>query len=99
MFSRWNDQHNTLGDLDPIQLLKSLMKDHKIKSNDLAQILATSKSLVSSMLNYRRALSKENIRKLSTHFKLSQEAFNRPYKLISPVNKQLTGRPPSRQVL
>ena len=53
MFSRWNDQHNTLGDLDPIQLLKSLMKDHKIKSNDLAQILATSKSLVSSMLNYR----------------------------------------------
>lgn len=88
LIETWDDQHNTLDDLDPIQLLKSLMKDHKIKSNDLAKILGASKSLVSGMLNYRRGLSKENIRKLSEHFKLSQEAFNRPYKLISPVNKQ-----------
>jgi len=89
LIETWDEQHNTLGDLDPIQLLKSLMKDHKMKSNDLAKILGTSKSLVSSMLNYRRGLSKENIRKLSEYFKLSQEAFNRPYKLKSPVNKQL----------
>jgi len=88
LIETWDEQHNTLGDLDPIQLLKSLMKDHKMKSNDLAKILDTSKSLISSMLNYRRGLSKEIIRKLSAHFKLSQEAFNRPYKLISPVNKQ-----------
>jgi HTH-type transcriptional regulator/antitoxin HigA len=88
LIETWDEQHNTLGDLDPIQLLKSLMKDHKMKSNDLAKILGTSKSLISSMLNYRRGLSKEIIRKLSAHFKLSQEAFNRSYKLISPVNKQ-----------
>lgn len=88
LIETWDEQHNTLGDLDPIQLLKSLMKDYKMKSNDLAKILRTSKSLISSMLNYRRGLSKEIIRKLSAHFKLSQEAFNRPYKLISPVNKQ-----------
>lgn len=88
LIETWDEQHNTLGDLDPIQLLKSLMKDHKMKSNDLAKILGISKSLVSSMLNYRRGLSKEIIRKLSAYFKLSQEAFNRPYKLISPVNKQ-----------
>ncbi len=89
LIETWDEQHNTLGDLDPIQLLKSLMKDHKLKSNDLVKILGTSKSLVSSMLNYRRGLSKENIRKLSAYFKLSQEAFNRPYKLKSSVNKQL----------
>lgn len=88
LIETWDEQHNTLSDLDPIQLLKSLMKDHKMKSNDLAKILGISKSLVSSMLNYRRGLSKEIIRKLSAYFKLSQEAFNRPYKLISPVNKQ-----------
>lgn len=88
LIETWDQQQNTLVDLDPIQLLKSLMKDHRMNSNELAKILGTSKSLISSMLNYRRGLSKENIRKLFAHFKLSQEAFNRSYKLISSVNKQ-----------
>ena len=30
---------------------------------------------------------KDSIRKLSNYFKVSQDAFNRPYKLISEVNK------------
>lgn len=89
LIETWDEQHDTLGDLDPIQLLKSLMKDHKLRANDLSVILATSRSLVSGILNYRRGLSKENIRKLSDYFKLSQKAFNRPYQLDAPVNKQL----------
>ncbi len=32
-------------------------------------------------------LSKETIRRLSDYFKLSKEAFNRPYKLINEVNR------------
>jgi HTH-type transcriptional regulator / antitoxin HigA len=40
-------------------------------------------------LNYKKGLSKEVIRTLAAHFKLSQEAFNRPYKLRSPLNSHL----------
>ncbi len=88
LIEKWDEKHNTINDLDPIQLLKSLMKDHNMKSKDLVNVLSVSKSLVSSILNYRRGLSKENIRVLAEFFKLSQEAFNRPYKLISTINKR-----------
>ncbi|MEQ8520492.1 MAG: transcriptional regulator [Cytophagales bacterium] len=86
LIENWDEQHNTLSDLDPVQLLKSLMKENNLKSKDLIEILKVSKGMVSSILNYRKGLSKENIRLLSAHFKLSQEAFNRPYKLISKVD-------------
>jgi HTH-type transcriptional regulator / antitoxin HigA len=33
-------------------------------------------------LNYKKGLSKEVIRKLAVYFKVRQEAFNRPYKLL-----------------
>lgn len=36
---------------------------------------------MSDILNYKKGLSKEVIRKLATHFKVRQEAFDRPYKL------------------
>ena len=39
------------------------------------------------MLNYQKGLSKETIRKLADYFKVSQELFNRPYKLNNDVNR------------
>jgi HTH-type transcriptional regulator/antitoxin HigA len=71
--------------IDPIVLLKSLMKDHKMKAVELAGILKVSEGLVSDMLSYKKGLSKETIRILSEKFKLNQEAFNRPYELQIPT--------------
>jgi HTH-type transcriptional regulator/antitoxin HigA len=51
--------------------------------------MGVSKSLVSDMLHCRRGLSKQVIRKLSAHFKVSQELCNRPYKIIAAVNAHL----------
>ena len=59
----------------------ALMKEHKMRSVDLAILVGVSEGLVSDMLNYKKGLSKEVIRKLAAHFKVKQEAFNRPYKL------------------
>lgn len=81
LIEKYDQEHNSFDDADPIELLKSLMKDHKMKSVDLAQLLNVSTGLVSDMLNYKKGLSKETIRILSERFKLSQEAFNRPYHL------------------
>jgi HTH-type transcriptional regulator / antitoxin HigA len=81
LIEKYDEEHNTFGDADPIELLKSLMKEHKMKAVDLAKLLHVSEGLVSDMLHYKKGLSKETIRILSERFKLNQEAFNRPYKL------------------
>ena len=86
LIEKYDADHNTFELADPIELLKSLMKDHKMKAVDLATLLDVSEGLVSDMLNYKKGLSKETIRILSERFKLNQEAFNRPYELHVPVS-------------
>lgn len=90
LIEKFDAEHNTFNDADPIELLRSLMKDHKMKAVGLADLLNVSEGLVSDILNYKKGLSKETIRILSERFKLNQEAFNRPYELrvrVSPKFK------------
>jgi HTH-type transcriptional regulator/antitoxin HigA len=89
LIEKWDQAHNAFAETDPIELLTFLMKENSLKAVDLATNLGVSKSLISDILHYRRGLSREVIRKLATHFKVSQELFNRPYKLVSPVNSHL----------
>ena len=89
LIEKWDAEHSTLAEVNPIELLHSLMLDKNLKAKDLVTILSVSKGLVSDILNYKKGLSKENIRILAGYFKVSQEAFNRPYKLIDPSNSHL----------
>jgi len=89
LIEKWDDIHNTFDELDPIQILHSLMKEHNLKAKDLLPILNISKGYISDILNYKKGLSKEVIRKLANHFKISQEALNRPYRLTVPENAHL----------
>ena len=89
LIEKWDAEHNTFEALDPIQLLQSFIEDHRLKAKDLVEILGMSKGYVSEVLHYKKSLSKDVIRKLAGYFKVSQEAFNRPYKLVSPVNSGL----------
>lgn len=88
LIEKYDADHNTFDDADPVTLLKSLMKDHKMKAVHLANLLDVSEGLVSDILNYKKGLSKETIRILSERFKLKQEAFNRPYELHVPVSSK-----------
>ncbi len=89
LIEKWDEEHNTFSDADPVELLGYLMKENKVKSIDLANELGIGKSLVSDILHYRRGLSRDVIRKLATRFKVSQELFNKPYKIVSPINSHL----------
>lgn len=89
LIEQYDAAHNTFSEADPIALIKFLMKENKMKSIDLAHFLGVSGGLVSDMLHYKKGLSKETIRILAERFKLSQEAFNRPYKLKSAYNAHL----------
>lgn len=89
LIEKWDNEHYSLSSLDPVQLLKSFIYDSQLKSKDLVEILGISKGYVSDILNYKKGLSKAVIRKLSSHFRVSQEAFNRPYKLVTSANPKL----------
>ncbi len=88
LIEKWDNDHNTFRELDPIKLLQSLMKDHNLKAKDLVALLEVSKGYVSDILNYKKGLSKDVIRKLSERFKVSQEAFNRHYELVVSENSR-----------
>jgi HTH-type transcriptional regulator / antitoxin HigA len=85
LIEKWDEDHNSFDELDPIQLLISLMNDHNLRAKDLVELLGMSKGYVSDILHYKKGLSKEVIRKLANHFKVSQEAFNRPYKIMRVI--------------
>jgi HTH-type transcriptional regulator/antitoxin HigA len=81
LIEKWDAEHNTFDEVDPVRLLHSLMEDHQMRAKDLVELLGISKGYVSDILRYRKGLSKEVIRKLAERFKVRQEAFNRPYPL------------------
>ena len=87
LIEKYDEDHNTFNETDPIALLRSFMHDHHLKPQDLVAILGIGKSYVSDILNYKKGLSKEVIRKLADHFKVRQKAFNRPYKLAMNNDK------------
>ncbi|WP_207532860.1 helix-turn-helix domain-containing protein [Desertivirga arenae] len=89
LIEKWDEEHSTFYDADPVQLLSTLMMERGLKAEDLVEILGVSKGLISDILHYKKGLSKEIIRSLSKVFKVSQEAFNRPYKLKVPENSHL----------
>src|SRR5579871_1987735 len=89
LIEKWDAEHTSFDGADPVQLLHSFINDHTLKAKDLVEILGISKGYVSDILNYKKGLSKEVIRKLAEYFKVSQEAFNRPYQLVVPRNSRL----------
>lgn len=89
LIEKYDEANNSYTSGDPIELLRSFMDDHGLKAKHIVSLLGVSKGYVSDILHYRKGLSKEVIRKLADHFKVQQEAFNRPYKLVSPVNSHL----------
>ena len=87
LIEKYDEEHTQLNEIDPIQLLKSLMRDNNLNQIALAELLQISKGHISDILNYKKGLSKKVIRVLSERFKVRQSAFNRPYKLLVKANK------------
>jgi HTH-type transcriptional regulator / antitoxin HigA len=84
LIETWNEENSMLKtkDLDPVEYLSLLLKENNFKQKYLAENLGVSKSLISDIMHYRRGMSKEIIRGVSILFKVSQDAFNKPYDLV-----------------
>jgi antitoxin component HigA of HigAB toxin-antitoxin module len=76
LIEAYDAEHNSIdtSGIKPLDLLRSLLADHEMTASDLGRILGN-RELGSKILRGERKLSKTNIRKLATHFKLSPAAF------------------------
>ncbi|MGB8887889.1 MAG: hypothetical protein WCC87_14260 [Candidatus Korobacteraceae bacterium] len=70
----FEDKRYQLPRATPVQALSFLMEQHSLKQKDLVNIFGA-RSTVSEVLNGKRELTKEQIRRLSQRFHVSPEIF------------------------
>ena len=74
LIENYEEQHYQLPRSSPLQMLQFLMDQHGLKQKDLVDVFGTP-SVASEVLNSKRELSKEHIRRLSVRFHVSPELF------------------------
>jgi HTH-type transcriptional regulator / antitoxin HigA len=74
LIENYEEQQYQLPKSSPLQMLQFLIDQHGLKQKDLVDVFGTP-SIVSEVLNGKRELSKEHIRRLSARFHVSPELF------------------------
>ncbi len=74
LIENYEEKHYQLPKSSPLQMLQFLMDQHGLKQKDLVDVFGTP-SVASEVLNSKRELSKEHIRRLSVRFHVSPELF------------------------
>jgi HTH-type transcriptional regulator / antitoxin HigA len=70
----FEEKHYSVNPATPIQALEELMEAIRLKQKDLVNIFGTP-SIISEVLNGKRKLTTDHIRKLSRRFHVSPELF------------------------
>ena len=74
LVENFENQNCPVLDVGPLDIIRHLMEEHNLRQKDLADVFGT-ESIVSDVLNGKRELNKEHIRRLSERFKVSPAVF------------------------
>lgn len=74
LVENFENQNYPVLDVGPLDIIRHLMEEHSLRQKDLADVFGT-ESIVSDVLNGKRELNKEHIRRLSERFKVSPAVF------------------------
>jgi HTH-type transcriptional regulator/antitoxin HigA len=74
LIENYEEKRYNLPKSSPLEMLQFLREQHGLKQKDLVDVFGTP-SIVSEVLNGKRELSKEHIRRLSARFHVSPELF------------------------
>jgi HTH-type transcriptional regulator / antitoxin HigA len=66
---------NDWSNLAPHEVLQHLLESSGTKQADLVKVISSSKGLISSIVNGKRTISKEQAKKLGTYFNVSPSLF------------------------
>lgn len=70
----FEDKHYQLRRSTPLEVIEELMEANALRQKDLIDVFGT-ESVVSEVLNGKRELNKDHIKRLSTRFNVSPELF------------------------
>lgn len=73
LIGRWEDEHVTIPDAEPREVLRYLLEANQLKQKDLAEI--ASQTLISDILAGRREISKRLAKSLAERFHVDVGAF------------------------
>jgi HTH-type transcriptional regulator/antitoxin HigA len=68
---------------NPVEFITHLMEENKITASKMAAEIGVSKGTVSDILNYKKGMGKDFIRKVAEYFKIDQAKLNVKYDLIN----------------
>jgi HTH-type transcriptional regulator/antitoxin HigA len=74
LVENFENQNYPVLDVGPLDIIRHLMEEHNLRQKDLTDVFGT-ESIVSDVLNGKRELNKEHIRRLSERFKVSPAVF------------------------
>jgi len=74
LLEEYESRHYPVPEAGPLDIIRHLMEAHKLRQKDLVDVFGT-ESIVSDVLNGKRNLTKEHIRRLSTRFHVSWSVF------------------------
>ena len=74
LVENFENQNYPVLDVGPLDIIRHLMEEHNLRQKDLADVFGT-ESIVSDVLNGKRELNKEHIRRLSERVKVSPAVF------------------------
>jgi HTH-type transcriptional regulator / antitoxin HigA len=74
LIERFEDEHYQLRPSTPLEVVAELMEANGLRQKDLVDVFGT-ESVVSEVLNGKRELNKDHIKRLSSRFNVSPELF------------------------
>jgi HTH-type transcriptional regulator/antitoxin HigA len=74
LIEEFEKKHYPVPEAGPLDIIRHLMEVHQLRQKDLVDVFGT-ESIVSDVLNGKRDLTKEHIRRLSTRFGVSPAVF------------------------
>lgn len=82
----YENKHFPIDDPDPIEALKSVMDDMNMKSVDLGNLIG-GRSRATEILNKKRKLTLEMIRKINQNLSIPTDILVKEYKVKSPKSR------------
>ncbi len=95
----YEEKHFPMGKPHPIEAIKIQMEGLGISRKDLMEHLGKSSGRISDLLNCRRALTLNDIRKLSKLLHVPMEVLSQDYQLEAPRPKEGRNRPVEHQAV
>jgi|SRR5215469_9574959 len=74
LVEEFEDKYHPVPNAGPLDIIRHLMEVHELRQKDLVDVFGT-ESIVSDVLNGKRELTKEHIRRLSDRFGVSPAVF------------------------